>query len=95
MTINLTPRELVYLYETLLSSVVSNSEQQEDRQSIVYKARSSLLEKLEKVCVESNKAQFQVWANREAKKVEDLAKKNTELKAAAVKSTPKKNSRKK
>jgi len=95
MTINLTPRELVYLYETLLTSAVFNSEQQEDRQSIVCKARSSLLEKLEKVSVESNKAQFQVWANREVKKVEDLAKKNTELKVAAVKSTPKKNPRKK
>lgn len=94
MTINLTPHELVYLYETLLTAPISNSEQQDARQSIVAKARASLLEKLEKFNVEVNKVQFEVWASQEAKKVEDLEKKNSAIKATAVKTSTKKTRRK-
>lgn len=75
---------------------MSNSEQQDARQSIISKSRASLLDKLEKVSVEANKTQFQVWANQEAKKVEDLEKKNSELKLPVVKTAlTKKKSRKK
>lgn len=89
MNINLTPNELVYLYETLLASSVANSEQQDAKLSIVSKARTALLDKLEKVSVESNKTLFQVWASQETKKVEDLSRKNSKLKVAAIKSKDK------
>ena len=95
MNINLTPLELVYLYETLLTSSVSSSEQQDARQSIVSKARTSLLEKLEKISVDTNKTQFESWAANEAKKVQDLEKKNDELKSVAKKTAKKKLQRRK
>lgn len=94
MTINLTPHELVYLYESLLTAPISNSEQQDARQAIVSKARASLLEKLEKVSAESNKAQFEIWVSQEAKKVKDLEKKNNAIKANTVKTSTKKTRRK-
>ena len=80
MNINLTPSEIVYLYETLLVAPVSNSEQQDARSSIVSKAKEALLAKLEISNIETNRVMCNAWVSQETKKLEDLNKKNKELK---------------
>lgn len=87
--LNLTPIEIFFLYENLTNIVVNGSEQQELKTMILSKIKSSIVEKLESLQVETSKSLYEVWKSKEAQKLKDLSQKNEVLKTVNITSLSK------
>lgn len=86
--LNLTPTELFFLYENLINSIVTGSEQQELKTMILSKIKFSLVEKLESLQVETSKSMYEAWKSKEEQKLKDLSQKNEDLKNSELNSLP-------
>lgn len=84
--LNLTPSELFFIYETLMNTVVAGAEQQENKQFVLSKVREELLDTLDSLKSESNKALYGAWMNQETQRLKDLSRKNDDLKTSVYKS---------
>jgi len=87
--LNLSPTELFFLYETLVKSNVSGVEEHEDTQILLQKIKNELVDQLESAQAESSKALYEVWKSQEAQKLQDLSRKNEEIKSSASSSKKK------
>ena len=87
--LNLTPIEIFFLSENLTNTVVNGSEQQALKTMILSKIKSSIVEKLESLQVETSKSLYEVWKSKEAQKLKDLSQKNEVLKTVNITSLSK------
>ena len=78
--LNLTPTELFFLYESLIKSNVSGVEELEETQILLQKVKTELVDQLESVQAETSKNLYEVWKTQETQKLQDLNRKNDELK---------------
>lgn len=79
MNVNLTPTELIYLFEKLLLTVANDAEQQEIKHHLTSKVKIALTECVEDLKSESNKEMLKDWLVSEEKKIDSLAKQNLEF----------------